>query len=374
MAPKTVIVVLTVLCLTLLQGCGPKVMPPAQLNSPEYHVKNGNTLIKSGKLQDAFAEFKWAQGLDPTYSPAYTGMGLVYGLQGEFEKGLSTLAPAMEYARTDAQKIDVHVGYMRFYLTGQDRIDPDWLWIVHQHYEKAVTIDPKSPRPYFYMGQAYIPALEFPSALAEFRRVIDLNKNYREDAEREYKNLKRIEAAGPKTEVGRKIAIQRTITRADAAALLMAELPFDEKFRQHAAGLPNHRQPRPSAKDIANHPFMADINAVIALDLNGLKQFSDNSFRPDLPMTRANFAMAIEDLLIRVTRDEKLATRFVGAPSPFPDLRNDRAYFNAVMVVTERDMMGNVNSQTNNFEPMEPISGVDALSTVHSFRTFLEQG
>ena len=289
MAPKTQIAVLTVFCLTLLYGCGPIVMAPAQLNSPEYHVKNGKMLMKTGKLEDAFAEFKWAKGLDPTYAPAYTGMGLVYGLQGEFEKGLSTMTPAMQYAQTDAQKIDVHVGYMRFYLSGQDRIDPNWMWIVRQNYEAVVAIDPNSPRPYFYMGLAYKAALDFPSALSEFQRVIDLNKSYREDAEREYTNLKRIEAAGPKTEAVKKIALQRSITRAEAAALLMAELPFDETFRQRASGPSNHRQPRPSAKDITGHPFMTDINAVIALDLKGLKQFADNSFRPDLLMTRAGF-------------------------------------------------------------------------------------
>ncbi|CAB5118808.1 hypothetical protein D3OALGA1CA_2465 [Olavius algarvensis associated proteobacterium Delta 3] len=197
MVLKTLIAGVILICLTFIMGCGPKVMAPARLNSPEHHVSNGYTLMKTGKLQGAFAEFKWAAGLDPTYAPAYVGMGLVYALQGEFDKGLSALAPATQYARTDVQRIDVHVGYMRFYLTGQDRVDPDWLGVVRQNYQKAVAIDRESPRPYFYMGLAYKAALEFPAALAEFSRVIELDAGYRDDAELEYQNLKRIEAAQP---------------------------------------------------------------------------------------------------------------------------------------------------------------------------------
>jgi len=371
MAVKSLMIGLTVICLALVHGCGPKVMAPARLNTPEHHVNNGNTLMKTGKLQGAFAEFQWAKNLDPTYAPAYVGMGLVYGLQGEFEKGLVTMEPTYGYARNDDQKIDVHVGYMRFYLSGQDRVDFQWLEKIRQHYNQAVSIDQKSPRPYFYMGLAYKAVLEFTTAMGEFSRVIRLGKTYREEAEREFNNLKRIEAAGPQTAVGKKISIQQTITRAEAAALLMAELHFDEDFRKTATGTSGNGQPRAMATDIANHPFVADIKAVMVLNLNGLKLFSDNTFRPDLPMTRAAFAMVIEDLLIRITKNDGLATMFVGAPSPFPDLRNDLAYFNAVMVVTERGMMERANIQTNDFEPMEPVSGVDALSGIHALRNVI---
>jgi len=50
MAAKNLIIGLTVLCLTLLFGCGPRVMAPARLNSLEHYVNNGNKLIKTGKL------------------------------------------------------------------------------------------------------------------------------------------------------------------------------------------------------------------------------------------------------------------------------------------------------------------------------------
>ena len=53
------------------------------LNTPVHHVNNGNTLLKAGKINDAFREFSIAKELDPNYSPAYVGLSLVYGLRGD---------------------------------------------------------------------------------------------------------------------------------------------------------------------------------------------------------------------------------------------------------------------------------------------------
>jgi tetratricopeptide (TPR) repeat protein len=53
------------------------------LDTPMHHVYNGNTLLKAGKIDDAFREFSRAKELDANYSPAYVGLSLVYGLRGD---------------------------------------------------------------------------------------------------------------------------------------------------------------------------------------------------------------------------------------------------------------------------------------------------
>ena len=53
------------------------------LDTPMHHVYNGNTLLKAGKVDDAFREFSRAKELDANYSPAYVGLSLVYGLRGD---------------------------------------------------------------------------------------------------------------------------------------------------------------------------------------------------------------------------------------------------------------------------------------------------
>ena len=68
----------------------------------------------------------------------------------------------------------------------------------------------------------------------------------------------------------------------------------------------------------------------------------------------------LEDILIKVIGDEKLATKFLGATSPFPDVRNDQYFFNAAMTVTSRGFL-EADKATGEFKPGDPVSGADAL-------------
>lgn len=81
--------------------------------------------------------------------------------------------------------------------------------------------------------------------------------------------------------------------------------------------------------------------------------------------------MMIEDILIKVTGDEKLATKFIGSTSTFGDLRSDLPYFNAVMVVTSRGIMKG-NLATGQFNPEGVVSGVDALLIIKEFKEQLK--
>lgn len=53
------------------------------LDTPTNHVKNGNALLNTGKIDAALREFNRAKELDPKYPPAYVGLSLVYGLKGD---------------------------------------------------------------------------------------------------------------------------------------------------------------------------------------------------------------------------------------------------------------------------------------------------
>ena len=115
-----------------------------------------------------------------------------------------------------------------------------------------------------------------------------------------------------------------------------------------------------------------DIEAIIRIGTRGLEVYPDGTFRPDEPMDRAGYAMMIEDILIKVSGDNNLATRFIGSPSPFPDLRPDLPYFNAVMVVTSRGIMEAKDMMTGAFAPREPVGGADALLVIRKIREELK--
>lgn len=98
-------VLFAVLCVFFLYACIPTSMESnSWLDTPVNHVKNGNTLLKSGKIDDAFREFSRAKELDPNYSPAYVGLSLVYGLRGEDATSSMYLKKAVNLLKETHQK------------------------------------------------------------------------------------------------------------------------------------------------------------------------------------------------------------------------------------------------------------------------------
>ncbi|PIQ96416.1 MAG: hypothetical protein COV67_09695, partial [Nitrospinae bacterium CG11_big_fil_rev_8_21_14_0_20_56_8] len=63
---------------------------------------------------------------------------------------------------------------------------------------------------------------------------------------------------------------------------------------------------------------------------------------------------------------------FIGAGSPFPDLRNDLPYFNAVMLVTTRGIMKSAEMSTGEFQPQGTVSGADALLIIRELKNALK--
>jgi hypothetical protein len=79
----------------------------------------------------------------------------------------------------------------------------------------------------------------------------------------------------------------------------------------------------------------------------------------------------LEDILIKVSGDEKLATKYIGTTSPFPDVRSDYYAFNAIMVVTSRGFI-EADKATGEFNPNDPVSGADALLSIREFKNQLK--
>lgn len=379
------ILYLSMVLICLLAACGPKAdAPRAKLDTPEHHVKNGNKLLENGKIDAAFYEFNRAKELDPKHAPAYIGLGLVDAYRGNFENGLKTLKIARKFARDDEQQRSVSVGYMRVYILGGEKIDKDWLELVEEEFSAAKKINPDHPEAYYYMGVAYKLSFEFAKSSEQFRKVLQLNGEFMAEADREYALVQKIERAMPGSIYGKKIAILEQITRADVAALFIEELKIDELYakrtpkkfdasfkspeKEFVAGQYVKTAP---ATDIENHVLKADINAVIEIGIKGLQPFPDHTYRPDQMVTRAEFAMMVEDILIKITGTQGLATQFIGSSSPFPDLRADMAYFNAVMTTTTRGIMTAKDLRTGEFDPLGLISGADALLSIRALKSQL---
>lgn len=181
---------LVLLFMLTFLSCGPDtIFLQLKLDTPEHHVATGMKFLESGKMPDAFREFDRAKELDPNYSPAYVGMGLVYGFQEDFDKSFQYMQTAALNAKGTKQTIGTHVGMMRLYLMGQEKIDVNWLLHVNKAFDSAIAISGNIPDPYYYMGMAYKLSSNFEKSIPLFLKVIELDQAYSNEAQMEYDKI-----------------------------------------------------------------------------------------------------------------------------------------------------------------------------------------
>ncbi len=102
------------LCLMLLVSCGPEtILLRPSLDSPSQHIDNGYKLMAYGKIDAAMREFNRSIELDPTYAPAYVGLGIVLGMQGDLDQGRTMMQKASSLARSEEQRKEVEMGFER---------------------------------------------------------------------------------------------------------------------------------------------------------------------------------------------------------------------------------------------------------------------
>ncbi|HEB83780.1 MAG TPA: S-layer homology domain-containing protein [Bacteroidetes bacterium] len=103
-----------------------------------------------------------------------------------------------------------------------------------------------------------------------------------------------------------------------------------------------------------------------ALRFGVMEVSPDNRFYPDLPVSRAEYALFLTNILVDIFHDESLATRYIGEPSRFKDMRSNTATYNAAALCVDRGLMQPRLDGT--FGPTENVSGPEALLIIHSLR------
>ncbi|HYB22084.1 MAG TPA: S-layer homology domain-containing protein [Thermodesulfobacteriota bacterium] len=374
------LLILVVVAAMVSSCAAPPRKPEAALDTPEHHVFSGNKLMDKGDYIGAQREFVLAMQLDKKYSPAYVGLGLAFAYEKDFEKAHENIKKGKSLAEKKEDKVNACVGMIRLYSLERKE---KWLDKAEDEFEEAVKIDPKSSAAYFYMGKAYKYGYNFDKAGERFKKVLDLNDKFLVEADNEWKVVQKVQRAAPGSMIGKKIALIEEISRADVAALFIQELLLEKLYEKRTPKQFDTSYQAPAsaqkfeadkivkaepATDIQSHVLRIDIETVLRLGVRGLEPSPDHKFFPDQKINRAAYAMMIEDILIKVSGDEKLATKFIGSKSPFPDLRSDLPYFNAVMVVTSRGVMEAKDLTTGEFAPQDTVSGADALLIIRKLK------
>jgi Tfp pilus assembly protein PilF len=178
----------SLLAVFFVEGCSqtPRA-PEGILDTPAHHVSSGFKFLKKNYDSDARREFELALQLDPYYSAAHRGLGLVYGKENEFQMALHAMGKAKDDASSGEQKALAYVGFMQIYTL---RKNSGWLEQVEARYKDALRWKTDIPEAYFYMGMAYKNADRIADAEQSFNQVIKLNGNLVIEAKKELTALK----------------------------------------------------------------------------------------------------------------------------------------------------------------------------------------
>jgi len=102
-----------------------------------------------------------------------------------------------------------------------------------------------------------------------------------------------------------------------------------------------------------------------------MELFPDQTFRPDEKITRADYAMLLQNILILATGDENLATKYIGSASRFPDVNASHYAYNAVCLMVDRGIM-QADKLSGAFHLNDPVSGADALLIIRDLQNALK--
>jgi tetratricopeptide (TPR) repeat protein len=371
-------------------GCGSKTLKKESvLDTPDNHFNQGMRELERGNLAEAKNEFARAQRLDPKYAEAHAGMGLALAVEAEgskdkktqetlYDKALSSVDEALGKNNKSVESYIIKGRVLSMRMKGDD-----WIKDAVEQYEKALKLNPNSDKAWFYMGEAYKNAYQFDMSANAYSKAIAMKSEYAGRADAQWAIVQKIQRAAPGTKIGAKIALIPEIDRADLAVLLLEELKLAEIFARKkqpefdtgfkAPDDPTKMAPLQAQQisgptDIANHWAKNWINDIVKI--GGMEEFPDHTFRPDDLITRANYAMTIQQILILATGDKTLATKYFGGQSRFPDMRSDHFAYNAAALTVDRGIM-TADKMTGAFNPEGHMSGADALLAIRDFQNAL---
>jgi hypothetical protein len=396
MMKRLLMVVCTVPLLLAMLGCpGPQVRSTSPEDNPEHHYLAGMNALENGKVTVAQEKFERAVYLDAHFSKGYAGLAIVAAeqvkgqadpsfRQVEAGRSFENLEKAKKYADKPDEEFD--------YFTAKIRVETlvkgkGWLDEAEDACKDGakLKVDERALSYYqgtealsYFMGLAFLEGLEFQKARDSFALVLNAKREgkWHEKADKGWKKTDRIVRAMAGItvgDVGKKIAVKDQVSRADLAALLMDEMKLDKLF---AGRIPlasdAKRQAEFTPADILSNPFKEEILSAMKWRVRGLEPKFDETtkaylFFPGESVSRGEMALVLEDVLIKLTGDEKLATAYFGQDrSPFPDVRNTSPIYNAVMNMTTRGIMeGELSGE---FRPADPVDGADALLAVRVLR------
>lgn len=359
-----------------LSGCGPKRLSGGATDDPRTHADRGRQYYDAGDGIRSRQEYVLALELDKKCPQALAGLAMLEAREGRFDEAEKDVKASV------GQDDKIPDGWMAWGVAiGEKNRAKDtdgWLSEAEGAFEKALRRGDKNPEVWYRLALVRQWALHFREAGDAYRKILDLDRGFTGPANEGWIRLQKIERAAPGTRYGKKIALLDSLSRADAAVLVIEELQMDKLLsRTRSASDTSFQVPstakdaktsdaKPVANDISGHWARNFVTDALALGMRGLQLGPDGSFRPAQALNRAEFSLLAEDALIAALGDKSLATRYIGNTPRFSDVPGGSPYFNAICDAVDHSVMS--PNPDGSFGALKPVSGADALLTVRMIK------
>lgn len=390
---KIMLIALTVLTLVMTMSCsGPKMRKSQSvMDSPEMHISRGMKYFDNGEYEDAKKEFKDAINIkwdkEAEKAVAYGGLGMYYAVKGNEEKAMDNVEKAEDLNDKDPM---VFVAYGRtLYLLNKGKDSDNWFSDADEKFEDAISLadekrDTKAlASAWYFRGMSAKMAYKFSASKKAFGKVVELKSLYAEEANKQWEIVQMIERAKPGTRVGSKVALMDKVGRAEIAVLFVEELKINDILKKKEKKTYDNSFKAPEdpmklaadriakladATDIDKHWAKSWINDVIGTGV--MEAGPNHKFDPDAKISRAEYALMLLRVLVLVTGDEALYTKYFGEEnSSFNDMRTSHPAYNAAKVCVTRGIMK--ANMAGEFRKDKTISGAEALLIIRDFQNAL---
>lgn len=371
----------TVFVALLSGGCAKTVQTTAPLetmNTAEHHIRVGWQLLEGQNGLGALQAFENALAVSSESAEALAGKSRSMTLLGREKEAFKAASASIALAQIPAEVTGAKVAEMQALSVFRPG---DWLDGVRDCYQTVLEASGENPEAMLLMANALSVARQYDEAAALYAKAVNLGGPAGKDAGEAWKSMQSARRLEAGQRAARDMARKAAVTRAEFSAILVEGL----YLHQIIAGMkdsapvsefvtPEQMTARDQARqavpsDVRDHALEADVMAVMALRLRGLEPLPDGRFRPDEPLTRAETAMALQDLAGILEFGSADGASFMGA-SPFSDVPAGHYALDAIGFCVSHTLMAPRGK--GRFEPTAALSGLEAVGGVQEIRNAID--
>lgn len=336
-------------------------------DNPQALAAKGTAALERGDAAGAKVAFSRAAELDPRFLKAREGYARAALMSGSHDDGLAVAEAGREIAGKDGPARRVFVALQIDLIGAEARAS--WYTRGSELYWTELRADPAAWTDgpiHLSSGKLAAKAEDYPEAARLLRIAVHVGGREALEADRELSRVEDVVRASLGSRALAAIAAKTAINRADFVAILFDDFDLAAYL---GAKAPEVARPGEAAADGSNDygqlPVADKARALHRLGLRGI-EIAGGKFRPNDPVTREEFAMLAEDLVIRKTGENSLSRRYIGSESPFADLSPSRASFNAMMSAISRGILS--SDVRGRARPTEPVTGSAAILAMRALR------